>query len=53
VTDDTQQVNFTDPVVAQYARETAADEVAHVNFLRSVLGSAAVAQPAMNIRARF
>jgi len=53
VTDDTRQVNFTDAVVAQYAREIAAGEVAHVNFLRSVLGTAAVAQPAMNIRARF
>ena len=42
-------VNFTDPVVRNYAREIAADEVAHVNFLRSVLGSAAVALPALNI----
>ena len=43
------QVTFTDPVVAQYAREIAADEAAHVTFLRSVLGSAAVAQPLINI----
>jgi hypothetical protein len=45
------QVTFTDPVVAQYAREIAADEVAHVRFLRSVLGTAAVAQPALDISA--
>lgn len=43
------QVNFTDPVVAQYAREIAADEVAHVKFLRGQLGSSAIAQPAIDI----
>ncbi|WP_419808946.1 ferritin-like domain-containing protein [Sphingomonas sp.] len=43
------QVTFTDPLVAQYAREIAADEVAHVNFLRNTLGSAAVALPSLNI----
>jgi hypothetical protein len=43
------QVSFSDRVVAQYAREIAGDEAAHVAFLRTALGSAAVAQPRINI----
>lgn len=43
------QVAFSDPVVAQYAREIAGDEVNHVLFLRSALGSAAVSLPSLNI----
>ena len=43
------QVSFTDSVIAEYAREIAADELAHITFLRAQLGQAAVAQPAINL----
>ena len=43
-------VDFTgEPLIAQYAREIAADEIAHVAFLRTAIGANAVAQPALNI----
>ena len=43
------KVNFTDPVVSQYAQEIAQDEIAHVNFIRAQLGTSAVAQPAIDV----
>ncbi len=43
------KVNFADQSVAQYAREIAQDELAHVTFLRTALGSAAVAQPQLDL----
>jgi hypothetical protein len=43
------KVTFTDQVVAQYAREIAADEIAHVRFLRTQLGTSAISQPAIDV----
>ena len=42
-------VPFSDPLVAQYAKEIAYDEIAHVKFLRTQLASAAVAQPRIDV----
>ena len=43
-------VNFTgEPLIQQYAREIAADEMQHVAFLRTTLSTLAVAQPTINI----
>jgi hypothetical protein len=43
------RVNFTDQLVAQYAREIAVDERQHVVFLRGALGGSVVAQPPIDI----
>ena len=42
-------MTFIDPVVGQYAKEIAADEIVHTAFLRTTLGASAVAQPAIDI----
>lgn len=47
------RVNFATPLIRQYALEIAADEEAHVKFLRAALGSARVARPRINLSTSF
>ena len=46
-------VPFTTPLFAQYAANIARDEQQHVRFLRSTLGSAAVARPLIDLAGGF
>ena len=50
---DNPMVNFQTPLIARYAAEIASDELAHVKFLRSALGSGAVAAPQINLQTSF
>lgn len=47
------KTNFTNAAIGSYAVETAIEEGKHVGFLRSQLGSAAVAQPQLDLYTSF
>lgn len=47
------KVTFTTPIFQQYANEIAGDELAHVRFIRAVLGANAVAEPTIDIQNSF
>ena len=49
----TPKVTFTDPDLLQYATEIAADETAHVIYLRGVLGANAIAEPTIDLGTAF
>ena len=46
-------VTFSSPLIMQYATEIAKDEMDHVVFLRSALGSEVVAEPSINLLDSF
>ena len=48
-----QQIKFMSKTVQEFATEVANDEITHVTFLRKALGSAAVAQPNLNLGTSF
>jgi hypothetical protein len=47
------QVPFQNKAIQQYCERLASDEYTHVQFLRSALGSAAVAEPTINFTTAF
>ncbi len=47
------QVSFSDQKIKAFATEITKDEMEHVRSFRSALGGAAVAQPAINLDARW
>jgi hypothetical protein len=47
------KVNFSSSLIAAYAKEIAQDEQHHVEFLRSVLGTKAVARPKIDLATSF